>query len=70
MKAKELRDLTRAELEQRRRETRQELFNLRVQKSMGQMEKPSRLRELRRDLARMATLLREADRTAAGTGST
>lgn len=70
MKAKELRDLTRAELEQRRRETRQELFNLRVQKSMGQMEKPSRLRDLRRDLARMATLLREAERTSAGTGST
>ena len=60
MKAKELRELTREELEQRLRETRQELFNLRMQQSMGQIEKPSRLRDLRRDLARMQTILREA----------
>jgi large subunit ribosomal protein L29 len=60
MKAKELRELTREELQQRLRETEQELFNLRVQQTMGRIEKPSRLRDLRRDVARMKTLLHQA----------
>jgi large subunit ribosomal protein L29 len=64
MKATELRDLTDEELQQRYREIRQELFNLRVQQSTGQLEKPSRLRELRHDVARIQTVIRERARSA------
>lgn len=59
MKARELRDLTPEELEQRFLDTRQEYFNLRVQKATGQLEKPVRLRMVRRELARARTLLNE-----------
>lgn len=57
MKIKELNDLSVAELEARKRELRQESFNLRIQQQSGQLEKPSRLRELRRDVARVETTL-------------
>jgi large subunit ribosomal protein L29 len=59
MKAGELREMTTEELSQRRREVDQELFNLRMQKTMGQVEKPSRIRDLRRDVARIETILTE-----------
>lgn len=57
MKANDIKDLTAPELRQRLEDTRRELFNLRMQKSSGQLEKPSRLRDLRRDVARMLTTL-------------
>lgn len=59
MKTTEIRDLTDDELRQRLDEARQELFNLRVQQAIGQMEKASRLRILRRDIARCLTVQRE-----------
>jgi len=59
MKAKELRDLTEDELRQRREEAQKELFNLRLRQSTGNTEKPSRIRELRRDIARMLTIAQE-----------
>jgi large subunit ribosomal protein L29 len=59
MKAREIRDLTSEELEQRCEETRKELFNLRLQQAAGQIEKATRMRHLRRDIARMQTILRE-----------
>ena len=59
MKPSELRDLTKEELEQRVDDTRKELFNLRIQKSTGQIEKATRIRELRRDIARMLTILKQ-----------
>ena len=59
MKVKELRDLTDVELASKLRDLEQELFNLRVQQSYGQLEKPSRLREVRRDVARAQTVLAE-----------
>ncbi len=59
MKASDIRDLTEPELRVRLDETRRELFNLRVQQSSGQLEKPSRLRDLRRDAARIQTVLSE-----------
>jgi large subunit ribosomal protein L29 len=62
MKAAEIRELTEAELRQKLQETQQELFNLRVQQTAGQLEKPSRLRDLRKDIARMHTLLAERAR--------
>lgn len=56
MKTNELRDLTVEELDQKLEETKKELFNLRIQQSTGQLEKPSRIREVRRDIARMNTV--------------
>jgi large subunit ribosomal protein L29 len=55
MKMTELKDLTPAELAAKGRELRQELFNLRLQKASSQLEKPSRLRTLRNDVARIET---------------
>lgn len=65
MKATEIRELTGEELNQRLLETRQEYFNLRIQQSTGRLERASRLRELRRDLARIKTVMNER-RKAAG----
>lgn len=64
MKANEIRDLTEEEVQQKILETRKELFNLRIQQSAGQLEKPSRIRELRRDMARMQTIMKERVKTA------
>jgi len=59
MKITEFRDLADEELQQRLRETKKELFNLRVQQSTGRIEKPSRIRDLRRAVARMNTVVTE-----------
>jgi large subunit ribosomal protein L29 len=55
MKMSELKDLTLTELSAKGRDLRQELFNLRLQKASAQLEKPSRIRLLRRDIARVET---------------
>ncbi len=55
----ELRELGVADLEQRESELAEQLFRLRLQKSMGQQEAVGKLQESRRDLARVKTLLRE-----------
>ena len=62
MKAAEIKDKTPVELSAQSRELRQELFNLRLQKATSQLEKPIRLRELRRDIARVETRLSELKR--------
>jgi large subunit ribosomal protein L29 len=59
VKPKELRTLTREELEQRLREAQEELFNLRFQNKTGQLSNPLRIREVRKDVARLKTLLAE-----------
>ena len=59
MKAAELRDLGRDELDVRLRELSDQLFRMRIQKSMGQLENPDRMRTVRRDLARVKTVLRQ-----------
>jgi len=59
LKPKELRTLTREELEQRLREAREELFNLKFQHRTGQLSNPLRIREVRKDIARLNTLLEE-----------
>ncbi|MBN1269439.1 MAG: 50S ribosomal protein L29 [Kiritimatiellae bacterium] len=59
MKSRDIRDMTVEEIEQRLRETQSELFNLRLQKTSGQIENPLRLRGLRRDVARMKTIIHE-----------
>jgi large subunit ribosomal protein L29 len=58
-KASEMRELSVEEVEQRLAETNEELFNLRFQHATGQLENYRRLRELRRDIARLKTILRE-----------
>lgn len=59
MKASQFRDLSVEELQDRERELSEQLFALRLQKVTGQLEKPHRVREVRRDLARLLTILRE-----------
>lgn len=66
MKMEELKEKTMTELEAKGRELRQELFNLRLQQATSQLENPSRLRLLRRDIARVETLI-SAQRRAATT---
>jgi len=59
MKASQWRELSREDLLARLAETQRELFNLRVRRSAGQLEQPLRLRTLRREIARIQTILNE-----------
>jgi len=59
MKAVELRSLGNDELTVKERELTDQLFRMRIQKSMGQLEAPDKLRTVRRDLARVKTVLRQ-----------
>ena len=59
MKAKEIRELTEAEAQAKLRDLRQELFNLRLQQQTARLERASHIREVRRDKARIETVLRE-----------
>lgn len=61
MKIKDLRELSDKELESKIIETKKELFNLRMKQSTGTLEKPSKIRELRKDVARMKTILKERE---------
>jgi large subunit ribosomal protein L29 len=65
MKIKEIRELTIDELSTRRRDLSQESFHLRLQQQSGQLEKPSQLREIRREIARIETVITERNRKAA-----
>lgn len=62
MKPKDLRELTDEELAQRGVDAEKELFALRLQQATAKIEKPSRIRELRRDIARVRTLQGERRR--------
>jgi large subunit ribosomal protein L29 len=57
MKIKELRELTVDELTARRNELKQEIVNLRIQAQVGQLENPARLKIIRREVAKIETLL-------------
>jgi large subunit ribosomal protein L29 len=61
MKVTEFRDLGVDELQHRAKEMDDQLFRLRIQKSMGQLEAAHKLKALRRDLARVRTVLREKE---------
>jgi len=65
MKFSEIKDLTAAELAAKSRDLRQELFNLHLQKASAQLEKPARLRTLRRDIARVETRMSQVRAKAA-----
>jgi len=64
MKTKEIRELSKDELVTRKRDLRQEVFHLRLQQQSGQLEKPSQLRVIRREVARIETVLTEKNRKA------
>jgi large subunit ribosomal protein L29 len=59
MKAKELKELTVEELTKRKRDSKEELFNLRFQHSTGQLENTARLDLVRKDIARIETIIRQ-----------
>ncbi|MGB7061995.1 MAG: 50S ribosomal protein L29 [Candidatus Zixiibacteriota bacterium] len=59
MKKEQMRELTREELLQRKSELEEEQFNLRLQKASKELDNPLRLRALRRELARINTILKE-----------
>ncbi len=61
MKAKEIRELSSQELEQKLDELKAELFNLRFQLATGQLENPMRIREVKKTYARIKTILRERE---------
>ncbi len=58
-KAVDLRELGQTELQQRERDLDDQLFRMRIQKAMGHLEAPVKLRSVRRDMARLKTVLRE-----------
>jgi len=64
MKVGEIRDLAVDELQQRVKDMDDQLFRLRIQKSMGQLEAAHKLKAVRRDLARIKTVLREKETAA------
>jgi large subunit ribosomal protein L29 len=65
MKMTEIKDLTAQELAAKSRDLRQEIFNLRLQQASSQLEKPARLRLLRRDIARLGTRISQLRHQAA-----
>ena len=64
MKIKELRESTVEELSARRRELKQEALNLRIQQQSGQLENPSRFKLIRREIARIETIITDRSRAA------
>jgi large subunit ribosomal protein L29 len=61
LKAHELDELTNADLEEKLRESKEELFNLRFQAATGQLESHGRLRKVKKDIARIYTVVRERE---------
>lgn len=61
MKVKEIRDMTNDELNIKLKDMKEELFNLRFQAATGQLENPLRIPEVRKNIARIKTILRERE---------
>ena len=61
MKAKEIRDMNPAEMDQKIAGLKEELFNLRFQIATGQLENPMRIREVKKAIARIKTIQRETE---------
>jgi len=59
MKGRELKELTKEELLKKKKDAKEELFNLRFQHSTGQLENTARLKLLKKDVARVETVLQE-----------
>ena len=63
MKVKEIRELSTADMVNKEKEYKKELFNLRFQLATGQLENTARLRQVRKTIARIKTVLREQELT-------
>ena len=61
MKAKEIRELSAEELNQKLASLKEELFNLRFQHATGQLENPTRIKDVQKSIARIKTIQREAE---------
>jgi len=59
LKARELKEMSETELRQKEKEVTEQLFNLKFQHATGQLENTARLPQVRKDLARVKTVLRE-----------
>ena len=59
MKAIEIRELSREERQQKVEDLKEELFNLRFQHEVGQLENPQKMKQIKRDLAKIKTIIRE-----------
>ena len=66
MKINELRKLTNEDLNKKITESKKELLDLRIKQSTGSLEKPSKIHELRKDVARMLTILKERENSTGG----
>jgi len=67
MKVEDIRELSVDELHAREKDLDDQLFRLRIQKSMGQLEAPAKVRDVRKDLARIKTILRQRELAAGST---
>lgn len=67
MKISEIKELTLKELLTRKHELRQEIFNLRIQQASGMLERPHMLRNIRKDIARVDTMITAKRKAAAAT---
>ncbi len=61
MKANELRDMTEPELQRKLVDLKKDLFNLRLQHATNQLDNPIRIKDVKRDIARVKTILREEE---------
>jgi large subunit ribosomal protein L29 len=61
MKASEIREMNLEEMHLKRDELKQELFNLRFQHEIGQLENPQRMKQIKKDIARLNTIIRQSD---------
>lgn len=62
MKASEIRDLTLEEMQQQLQDSEEELFNLRFQQSMNRLENADRIKGVRKDIARLKTIITEKEK--------
>ena len=66
MKPQQVRDMSEDELRGKERELQEQIFKLRFQKSIGQLDNGMKMREIRRDIARVKTVLRQKESRASG----
>lgn len=64
VKAKAMREMSPEDIQERLRELREELFNMRFRNAMKQLDNPLKIRESRREMARLLTVLREKEQVA------
>jgi large subunit ribosomal protein L29 len=62
MKSSEIREMSLEEMQRKRDDMKEEMFNLRFQHGVGQLENTAKLKQTRRDIARIETLIREQQR--------